>query len=164
MRLISVLCLGALLVSSGCLAGPTGHGGPVTVQLNNTANATTTFDVSVVPLPAEANVILSDGRRYDASIGTAGLSTNDPGEQYYAAVHLPDDARPHGQYRLAPGETNTSSIEEVPDEFAVVVVVSRGDRILGWVDSTCPGTLAYVEVAMRPYGTDSAFDCRDGLL
>lgn len=165
MGILSILCLGILLILAGCSAGtfgePSGQKGPVGLNATNAANDTYAFEVSIVELPANVTTKLPDGRIGDYDI-SPGLSTYDPGvNQYYTSVEPPDSARIHGKYTLEPGETNISNIttSSLPNDFAIIVIVHRNGSVVSWVTATCSGDLAYFGVTMRYYGSDSIYDC-----
>jgi hypothetical protein len=162
-RALAVCCLVALVVLAGCSAGtftePSGQQGPVGLNVTNAANATHTFEVSVVELPANVTVKLPDGRVGDYETGP-GLSTHDPGVNgYYTSVEPPDSARLYKRYRLGTGETRISNISAYPKDFAILVTVHNNSGVVSWVTVTCSGDLTYFGVTMRYYGTDSVYDC-----
>jgi len=154
MRYFPFLCLGILLVLAGCVVGPSGDAAqqerPVTVVLNNTANSTHTFEVWVAEFPSNVTVRRDDGLTGTTNIGP-GLRSHSPGENHtYTSVELPDSARLHGRYTLAPGESNQSSIEELPRDFAVVIVVYQADdEIIEWASAHCGETLVGMRVTSR---------------
>ncbi|MFC6993813.1 hypothetical protein ACFQH3_20100 [Haladaptatus sp. GCM10025707] len=79
-------------------------------------------------------------------------------------VELPDSARLHGRYTLAPGEENRSSVKELPADFAVVVVISRDEaEIISYVTAHCDGDLVFLDVTLFEYGPGSAYNCEGGL-
>ena len=164
-RIFSMLCLVILLILAGCSGGIFGESpdqkGPVGLNVTNAANDTHTFEVSIVELPANVTTQLPDNRIGNYEI-SPGLSTYDPGvNQYYTSVEPPDSARLHGRHTLEPGETNISNIStsNLPEDFAVVVVVHQDNGIASWVTATCSGDLTYFGVTMRYYGSDSVYDC-----
>jgi len=142
MRLLTRLGLVALLVLAGCAAGP--FSGPstqeesATVGANNSANVTYTFEVSVVELPANVTIRRDDGVNVTTDI-PQGLSSHSSGEHHtFTAVELPETARLHGRYTLAPGEENRSVIKEFPPNFAVVIVIYQDENeIIEWVSANC---------------------------
>ena len=163
-----LLCLGLLLVLAGCTAGPFGgQDKPVAVTVNNSANVTQahTFEVSVIEYPANVTTRRDDGLTGNYRVGP-GIATNSPGENHtWTSVELPDSARLHGRYTLAPGEENQTSIEEFPADFAVVVVIYQDENeIVSWVSAHCDGDLAFLEVTMFHYGSGSAYNCEGGFL
>jgi hypothetical protein len=163
-RLLSILCLGMVLVTVGCAAGPFGsQDDPVNVVVNNSANASYTFEVSVVPAPANVTTHRDDGLTGTYRIGQGGR-TYSPGENYtWTEVDLPKSARLHGQYRLDPGEQEQSAIEQFSSEFAVVVVIYQDEnRIVAWTSDHCSGNLVFVEVAMFDHGSSTVFNCESG--
>lgn len=165
MRRFPLLCLGILLVLAGCTAGPIGgQEGSVAVTVNNSANVTYTFEVSVVELPANVTLRRSDGINSTGPIGPGLTTTEPPDNEFYTAVELPDSAKRNGQYSLEPGEENHSSIEEFPRNFAVVVVIYQDENeIVSWVSATCDGNLVFLEVTMFHYGSGSAYNCEGSL-
>jgi len=107
MRRLPILCLGILLVLAGCVAGSIGgQEGSVAVTVNNSANATYTFEVSVVGYPTNVTLRRSDGINSTGPIGPGLTTTEPPDNEYYTAVELPDPAKRNGQYSLEPGEEN----------------------------------------------------------
>lgn len=164
MRLFPLLCLSILLILAGCAAGSfTGQEESADVIVNNSNNVTHTFEVFVVEFPANVTLRRSDGINATGPI-SQGLSTTEPPDgEYYTAVELPDSARLYEQYSLEPGETNRSSIEELPGNFAIVVMIYQDrNKIVSWVSVTCDGDLAFLEVTMFDYGSGSAYNCESG--
>ncbi|MFC4451524.1 hypothetical protein [Halorussus aquaticus] len=166
-RSLQTLGLGILLVLAGCtagpLGGPSGQEGPVPVALNNSANATHTFEVSVVEGPlTDVTIRKGDGDVDSASPGE-GLSTYEFGPDYgtVTSVELPESSRLHGRYTLAPGETRRSSVGNLFGNPTIVVVVSTDDRVVSLVTANCGGDLVFFDVTMRYYGSDSAYNCRE---
>lgn len=155
MRLLPLLCLGVLLAIAGCTAGP--FGGPsaqeesASVVINNSANATHTFEVWVVELPANVTIRRSDGVTETWEIGQGVGSFEPGGNRTYSIVDLPESARLHGHYTLSPGETNRSSITEFPRDFAVLVFVYQDENeIIEWVRANCDDAdLLYLDVRSR---------------
>lgn len=155
MRLLSLLCLGVLLLIAGCTAGPFGGPSaqeePASVVVNNSANETHTFEIWVVELPANVTYRRSDGLTGNWDIGE-GVGSIEPGDnRTYTSVTLPESARLHRRSTLGPGEENQSSIEEFPRDFAVVVVVYQAENeIIEWVSANCADQdLLYLEVRSR---------------
>ena len=136
-----IVALVALVLIAGCtlpIDQPTKQERPVTLQVNNSANTTYTFEVSVVELPAEYTIRLRDGRSDTTSIGQGIVSHNPGDNRTFTAVELPESARLHGRYRLAPGESNQTAIETVPPRGAVVVVVYQDESEIVWyVTANC---------------------------
>ena len=131
----ALLGMVVLVIFAGCALPfnqPTKQEHPVRLQLNNSANTTHTFEVSVVELPAEYSIRLSDGRSDTTSIGQ-GIASHNPGDnRTFTAVELPESARLHGRYRLTPNGSARTSIEKVPSRGAVVVVVYQGEEEIVW--------------------------------
>lgn len=165
MRRFPLLCLGILLVLAGCVAGPIGgQEGSVAVTVNNSANDTYTFEVSVVEYPANVTLRRSDGINSTGPIGPGLTTTEPPDNEHYTAVELPDSAMRNGRYTLDPNEMDQSSIEEFPRDFAVVVVIYQDENeIVSWVSATCDGNLAFLDVTMFHYGSGSAYNCEGAL-
>lgn len=150
-RLLPVLCLSLLLVLTGCvgLVFDEPQERPVTAVLNNSANSTFTFKVSVVELPANLTTRREDGLTGTGPIGQGG-GTHEPGVNYsFTAVELPDSAYLHGRYTLEPGKEKRTNIspsdfaskrETFPRRFAVVVVVyhdKNEDEIIEYTTVNC---------------------------
>ncbi|MFC6993814.1 hypothetical protein ACFQH3_20105 [Haladaptatus sp. GCM10025707] len=168
MRLLSLLCLGVLVVLAGCSLGPTGQEGPVTVVVNNSANTSHTFEVWVVEgelINKEVRIRKKDGTVDRASPGP-GLSTYKLDDDYgfVTSIELPSNrSRLHNRYTLDPGNLNRSSIEKFETGSTVVVVIYDGDRVRELVAAHCDGDLVFVEVIMFEYGSGSAYNCEGGL-
>lgn len=165
-RLLPILCLGMVLVTAGCAAGPfSSQDDSVIVAVNNSANASYMFEVSVVPAPANVTTHRDDGLTGTYQIGQGGR-TYSPGENHtWTAVDLPESARLHGRYRLDPGEEEQSTIEQFSSEFALVVVIYQDkNRIVAWTSDHCSGNLVFVEVAMFDHGSSTVFNCEGGFL
>lgn len=164
-KILSVLCLVIFLTLAGCSVGgliePSGQKGPVGLNVTNAANATHTFEVSVVGLPANVTTQLPDGRTENDDI-EPGLWSHEPANRYYTTVEPPASARLHGRYTLEPGETTISNISNLLEDFAVVVTIHHDDGVVSWVTATCGGDLTYVGVTMRSYGSDNVYDCNEG--
>lgn len=164
-----MLGLAVLLLVTGCTAGQFGglleQEQPVQLVLNNTADSTHTFEVWVTEFPSNATVRRDNGLNATFNIGP-GLRTHPPRENYtYTSVEHLDSARLHGRYTLAPGESNQSSIEEFPRDFAVVVVVYQAENeIIEWASSHCDETLVGMRVTSRHVGPQpdisAAYICR----
>ena len=109
----------------------------MTVHLENSANNSTAFRVSVVELPSKYTVRSSDGSSSNASIGE-GTRVHSPGDnRTFRAVDLPDSAR-HRWFTVAPGETNRTSIDDLPRRFAVVVTVYESENeIISYATANC---------------------------
>jgi hypothetical protein len=165
---LPLICLAALLVFAGCTTGLFGQEGQVPVTVNNSANATHTFEIWVtegVLNNKEVTVKKKDGAVDRASPGE-GLSTykldNDYG--YVTSIELPPKrSQLHGRYILEPGEKNRSSIERFKTGSTAVVVIYDGNRVVSLVAAHCDGDLAFLEVTMYYYGSGSAYNCREGL-
>lgn len=166
-RLPLLFCLGVLLVLAGCAAGPFGgpseRDRPVELVLNNSANATQTFEIWVVEAPATATVRREDDLTGNYTIDQ-GLRTHSSGPYAWTTVELPDSARLHGRFTLAPDDENRSSIEEFSHDSAVVVVLSQDEKIGWWASAHCSdGALVGLEVQTRPsrFGDAGAgYGCR----
>lgn len=139
-RIVS-LGLVAFVIIAGCTSipidQPVEQEEPVRTILNNSASTDTKFKISVVELPASYTVQLSDGRSDTTSIGQGIVSHNPGDNRTFEAVDLPESARLHGWYTLAPNSTNRTSIGDLPRNFAVVVVVYQGDEIVWYVTANC---------------------------
>lgn len=153
MRPLPLLCLAALLVLTGCTAGPLGgpseQDRPVELVLNNSANATQTFEVWVVEAGATATVRREDNLTGNYTIDQ-GLRTHSSGPYAWTTVELPDSARLHGRFTVEPGEEKRGSIEEFSHDSAVVVVLYQDDKIGWWASAYCSdGALVGLEVHTR---------------
>lgn len=167
MARIRVMILVLLVSTTGCLAvpfdRPINQERPVTFVAENSINTTYAFEVFVVQRPANVTYHLNDGRTGTLPI-TEGVSTNDPGaNRTYTNVQVPDSARLHGRFRVAPGESNQSSIENLPRNFAVVVVVYQDEHeIVGFVTANCDDlALAKLRVTShsREYALSTTHAC-----
>jgi hypothetical protein len=130
--------------------------------LNNSANATQTFEVWVADSDATVTIRMNDSRTTNTTIGQ-GLAGHSSGDYHYTAVELPDSARLHGRFTVAPSEENRSSIEEFPRNYAVVVVLYLDEHKIGWWGSANCGNEALLglEVVSRSNSDAfSAFECR----
>lgn len=155
MRLFPVVCLTVLLVTAGCMASPfddsTDQERPVTLVLNNSANVTQTFEVSVVDADASVTVRLNDSRTVNDTIGQGLVTTSSGDDYFYTEIELPESARLHGRYTLEPGEVKRTSIEDFPQDAAVVVVLHRADKIGWWATAYCSdGALVVFSATSRP--------------
>lgn len=154
-----------LVLTAGCslpIDQPTKQERPVRLQLNNTINATPTFEVSVVERPANITVRFHDGRVGTGSI-SEGITVADSGEnQTYKTVELPESARLHGRYTLEPRESEQTAIDNLPVNFAVVVVVSRApNEIVSYVTANCDDLdLAALRVTRTSYGVSVTHSCQ----
>lgn len=155
MRALPILCLGVLVFIAGCTVGPFGGPSaqeePALIVANNSADVTHTFEVWVVELPANVTYRRSDGLSGNWDIGQ-GVGSIEPGDnRTYTSVTVPESARLHKRYTLDPGEENQSSIEEFPEDFAIVVVVYQAENeIIEWVSANCADQdLLYLEVRSR---------------
>lgn len=164
MRLLLALCLGLLLVITGCaslpFSGTPEQEKPISVNVTNSANVTHTFEVWVVELGATVTIRRNTSYDYKADIDE-GLSTRDPGPSHpITAVEFPASAQLHGRYTLKPGETDQTSITEYPKNPAVVVVIYHGNRVIRWISANCGDSeLAYLGVFSQYNGSTSEFVC-----
>lgn len=159
-------CLCALVLLAGCTLGGGGDPrGPLEVTVANAANTTHRFDVSVVDGRVDDRdiVVRFRNRSDDAVSLDEGLSTYKlVGYGNYAtAVELPANrTREYGRYSLEPNESTSLTLDDSERESTVVVVVSRGEQAVSLVSVHCGGgPIQYLDVTMRPYGTDSATYC-----
>jgi hypothetical protein len=162
-RLLPLLSLGVILVLAGCSAGSFGGSAeqerPVTVIVNNSANVTQSFEISVVEFLANATVRRNDGRTETFPIGRTNgsaslgreLRSHSPGENNtYTSVELPGSTRVLGRYALDPGEGMQRSVDDVSRDDAVVIIVYEGDDIVWWVSTYCTGEFGGVRVKTLP--------------
>jgi hypothetical protein len=162
------LCLIVLLVLAGCTAGPFDpapkQNQPVELIMNNSANATQTFEIWVVKAGSNVTVRYNDSRTANATVGE-GLRTFSSAEYYYTAVEPPDSAELHGRFRVGPGKENRSSIEKFRQDSAVLVVLYQDGKI-GWyaIAHCSDGALVGVNVKTRPSQTGgdagAGYGCR----
>lgn len=132
-----VLCVALAGCVGALLDRPANQERPVNFVAENTVNATNSFEVFVLDLPANVTYRTSDGLQAKVDIGE-GMGTYDPGEEYYTSVEPPDSARLHGRFRVKPGESHNSSIQNPPRGFAIVVVVYQAENtIVGFASSNC---------------------------
>lgn len=142
MTRIRVFVLVVLVFTSGCIAvpfdQPSKQERPVTFVAENSVGTTHTFEVSVVQRPANVTYRRNDGMKEMVDIGE-GVGTYDPGDNYtFTSVEPPDSARLHGQFRVEPGESKQSSIENLPRNLALVVVVYQAENeIVSFVTANC---------------------------
>lgn len=169
MRPLPPLLLGVLLILAGCTAGPFGgQEDGVTVDINNSANVTHTFEIWVADgaLDDKEVIIRKEGGEVDRASPGAGLSTYKLDDDYGRVTSIelpPNQSHLHGEYTLAPGENNRSSIADFETGSTVLVVISNDDRVVSLVTAHCGGDLASLEVTMFHYGSGSAYDCQGGL-
>jgi hypothetical protein len=156
------MCLASLAVLAGCIGGPFGgQDGPVTVDVNNSANVTYTFEVSVVEYPSTVTTHFDDGRTGRVEIGPGGSTHSSGDNQTWTEVELPESARLHGRYTLEPGEQVRTSIEEFSTDSALVIVISRSEHeIVELVSNYCGGDLNRIEVTMHNHGSTTIFNCQ----
>jgi hypothetical protein len=171
MRFLLILCLGVLLVLAGCIGpfdGPTEQDRPVMIVVNNSANATHTFEVWVAEgkLDNKEITIRKRDDEDDYASPGGGLSGYRFREHYgyVTSIELPPNrSRLHGRYSLEPGEKNRSLVENFTVGSTIVVVVSENDRVFSLVAARCGGgTLVGLEVTSRPDpigGVRSAYEC-----
>lgn len=135
------LGLVTLVIIAGCTSlpidQPVEQEQPAKIILNNSASTDTKFRISVVELPASYTIRLSDGRSDTTSIGQGIVSHNPGDNRTFEAVDLPESARLHGWYTLAPNSTNRTSIDDLPRSFAVVIAVYQGNEIVWYVTANC---------------------------
>ncbi|WP_255151214.1 hypothetical protein [Halorarius halobius] len=167
-HVFSALCLGVLIVLSGCSPltsdRPAGQEGPVTLSVNNSANVTHTFEVWVVD--SELNnrevIIRKRGGEIDRASPGPGLSNYqlDGDYGFVTAIELPQyQSRFYRNYTLSPDEENQSSIDEFKDDSTVIVIIYRDNRVVALVTAHCDDDLVFVDVTMRPYGADTGYNC-----
>jgi hypothetical protein len=169
MRAHVTICIAVFVLFTGCTAvpfdGPSEQERPVTVVLNNSANETQAFEVWVVEAPSTATTQLDDGRTGNYTIGE-GLRSHSSGDyHFWTTVELPESARLHSRVKLNPGEVNQSTVDEFPQNFAVVVVLYQDSSKSGWwASANCADqALVGLEVTSRPdkYGDAFAsYGCR----
>jgi hypothetical protein len=155
----------ALVLIAGCtlpIDQPTKQERPVRLQLNNSIDSTPTFEVSVVERPANITVRYHDERVGHSSI-TEGILVAESGEnQTYKTVELPESAQLHGRYTLEPGESKQTAIDDLPVNFAVVVVVSRApNEVVSYVTANCDDlNLAALRVTRTSDGVSVTHSCQ----
>lgn len=167
-RLLFLVALVGLLALGGCVTAPFGatpaQEGPVTVVLGNSADRTYAFQVSVARgelNDGEVTIRKADGTVDSTSPG-AGLTTYDftPAFGRVTSIDMPRGrSRLAGRHVLEPGETNRRSIEEFEARDTILIVVRTDIRVVAMVTMSCRGDLVYVDVTMRAYGTETAFNC-----
>jgi len=165
MKNSSLVLIAFIVLVSGCVTlpfgQPTKQERPVAIHLDNSANTSHTFEVSVVELPANITTRINEDRVSTTPIHE-GITSHNPGDnRTFSAVELPDSARLHGQYMLAAGETNETSIDDLPRRFAVVVTISRNEGEIVWyIIANCGGqALAGLEVFRTPDWVSVAHSC-----
>lgn len=151
---VPVVCLASLLILIGCLSTPFGGQSEqersVKLIMNNSANVTQTFEVSVVDPEATVKTRRDDGLTGNYTIGQ-GLSSHSSGPYAWSTVELPDSAELHGQFTVEPGEEKRSSIKEFPQHYAVIVILYQGNKSGWWASASCSdGGLVGLEVHTRP--------------
>lgn len=160
---VLVVALAVLLAGCAGLSGESaGQQEPVTLELENVANDTHTFESWVVELPANITIHRSGNRSSTVAIGEAGIQTYSPGDvQIMTGVDPPASAMQYSRAELSPDEQTQREFTELPAEFAILVVVTAPDGdVASIVDATCTGgDFVGLSVTMRPYGTDSALSC-----
>lgn len=154
MRVRLLCCLGVLLLLAGCIISPVGtlseQEGSVQLYLNNSANATQTFEVWVVEFGANVRVERTDGLTGNYTVGQ-GVASHSSGPHAWTEVKPPDSARLHGRFTITPGNHTRSSIENFSRHSAVVVVVYEGNRSGWWASAYCSDqALVGLEVHSRP--------------
>lgn len=160
-----VLLLIVLVFTAGCGAlpidQPIKQERPVTLLMNNSVDATATFEMSIVQLPAEYTVRRSDGLNTTAAVNE-GITVHDPGDnRTFTAIELPDSARFHGRYAVEPDESNRTSVDDLPRNFVIVVVVYQDeDEIASYVTASCDDLpLAALRVTRIPEGVTVTHSC-----
>ena len=164
---LPVVCLGVLLVLSGCTIGPfdSPQEEPVLV-VNNSANVTHTFNVWVVELPASMTAHYQDGTVVTSEIGQ-GLSNHETGPRTVTNIDLPESAQNRGRYTLEPDEETQNSIKNFPRNGVLFIVVSKNEgEIFAWVSANCDDqSLVGLEVTSEDTppvvpGVSAAYGCR----
>lgn len=142
MKNARILTIIILVIASGCIAIPSDRPAdqerPVKFIAENKANTTYTFEVFVVQRPANLLIVADDGRKAIDDIDEGFSTTNTGYNSTYASVEPPDSARLHGRFVVKPGESNRSSIRDLPYNAAIVVVVYRDENeIIGFATGNC---------------------------
>lgn len=121
-----------MLVTIGSITGAFSYeqDPPVNLMLNNSANVTQTFEVTVVDAQKDVSVELNDGRSGNVSIGQ-GVGSTSSGKYDYTAVNPPVSPRHYGNFTLEPGEVKKQSTKKFPKDAAVVVVLCRATKAAG---------------------------------
>lgn len=141
------LCLVVVLVTAGCVGPLGGQSEPVGVVLENQEETATTFEVIVVEFPSERTVTYRNGTTATGEI-SQGVVNFDPGPRTITNITFSEPARTHAEYTLGPGENRTTTIEELPNQFAVVVTLSDdGNTIKSYVTANC-GDMALVTLSV----------------
>lgn len=170
---LPVLCLGILLILTGCISpsfgGPADQDNLVTVVGNNSANVTQTFTVWVVNGEVKLDGILirkMNGEVDNASPGEGVVNYKLDGDYgYVTSVEPPPNrSRLQSQYTLAPSEMNRSTIENFTTGSTIVVSVSEGGRVVSLVTANCDEqALVGLEVTSYPNppgGVSASYGCR----
>lgn len=172
-HILALLGIVALVVLSGCTAGPFGEppeqDQPPRVVLNNSANETQTFTVWVVEgeiHPDEITIYKQDREIDNASL-REGLSTYHLGGDYGNVTSVGPPAnrsRLLGRYTLAPGEASRSSIENFTVGSTIVISLSESGRVIELTVTNCDEqALVGLEVTSRPDppgGASASYGCQ----
>lgn len=115
-----------LVLLAGCTAVPAGQKA-APIQLENAANESYRFEVSLAVIGENVTVRRSDGDVHSFDTTSSGFGARSLPEDRIASVGLPETARRYGTYTLAPGERRSFVVPEVRQDEALLVVV-RNDR------------------------------------
>jgi len=140
-RLLPTLCLATLLIIAGCattpFSGTSEQERPVRLVVNNSANTTHIFEIYVAKRPASMTVHYQDGTVVKSEIDQ-GLSNHEMGPRTVTKIDFSESVQFKGRYTLEPGQENQSSIENFPQNGALVVVVSENEtEIFAWASANC---------------------------
>lgn len=153
---------------AGCLSGPIlsdqGQEGPVSVNLTNAANETYEFRVLVVDGPPEEARYYPQYNNRESEwtqFSPAESSVTDYSGVNVTAIRFPPkQTHRHGNYTLMPSETVQTQIDEFETQDIVVVVITRGNRILEMNTVSCNGDLVGLSVNMTRNGSFGGHYCR----
>ncbi|WP_152529875.1 hypothetical protein [Candidatus Halobonum tyrrellensis] len=166
--LVCFVALTAFLLLAGCVAplDPPSQAGPVSVLINNSANATHTFDIYVIEAPpSEAGIALQgpgeDDRITSLDAGSVVANLNPQVRSYTSAHPVPaNQSRLQGRYVLEPGEEKYLNVTDFESNQVIAFVIWKDNEVISITSATCTGDLTAVDSFINPYGASGGRGCR----
>ena len=150
----------------GCVAAPFGQPSvqeqPASIVLENSANQTQTFEISIVEVGA--HITIQRNGTTDNITVSEGSFTFISSEVPISTVTLSDSARIQARYTLEPGEKTNTTVEKLPRDSAVVITIYDEEngafRAIKSVNCGGADLIGYA-VTTQPGHNDvvSAFEC-----
>lgn len=152
------LCLVLVVILAGCSPGTFEqlvNEKAAPVHLENAANDTYRVEVWIAVIGPNMTVRRRNGDTRNHTLTSSLFGSDSEKGNPITAVDMPETARRHGNYTLAPGDEEDFTIDEIRQDESLLVVVHNVEtgRILGVVGAHCrPGYFTNVNVTIKNGG------------